>query len=208
MTATVDQFLAEVRSHLGDGETAGRTRYGEWWGVPSMQWCAVFLAYCAARVDGLDKIVPRESYANQMIRWYQSQGRLRTQPRVGAVAGFDWSGGRSIDRIGHVSLIEAVHSDGTITTLGGNEDNRVMRRRRSTAYVVAYGYPVYGTGHPRTIRLGSTGETVKLLQRLLGVVADGVFGPLTEAAVRTFQRRHGLAVDGIVGPQTWTALGR
>jgi hypothetical protein len=39
------------------------------------------------------------------------------------------------------------------------------------------------------------------------VAADGVFGPITERAVKRFQRSNGLLVDGIVGPQTRAALG-
>ncbi len=31
---------------------------------------------------------------------------------------------------------------------------------------------------------------------------DGLYGPMTEAAVERFQRSHGLAIDGVVGPQT------
>jgi len=31
---------------------------------------------------------------------------------------------------------------------------------------------------------------------------DGLFGPLTEGAVKRFQGTHGLATDGVVGPQT------
>jgi len=49
-------------------------------------------------------------------------------------------------------------------------------------------------------------ELVKKVQAKVGVAADGVFGPKTEAAVRDFQRAQGLAPDGIVGPKTWAAL--
>src|ERR671915_731046 len=31
---------------------------------------------------------------------------------------------------------------------------------------------------------------------------DGLYGPMTEAAVERFQRSHGLAIDGVVGQQT------
>jgi peptidoglycan hydrolase-like protein with peptidoglycan-binding domain len=60
-------------------------------------------------------------------------------------------------------------------------------------------------GRP-TLRRPSTGEQVKLVQAKVGVIADGNFGPKTEAAVRAFQRNHGLVPDGIVGPKTWAAL--
>jgi hypothetical protein len=55
----------------------------------------------------------------------------------------------------------------------------------------------------RTVRGGG----VRSLQRVLGLPADGVFGPNTESAVKRFQRRHGLTVDGVVGPMTRRALG-
>ena len=54
--------------------------------------------------------------------------------------------------------------------------------------------------------LSSSGELVKKVQAKVGVPADGIFGPKTEAAVRTFQSAHGLDPDGIVGPKTWRAL--
>ncbi|WP_332693769.1 peptidoglycan recognition protein family protein [Halalkalibacter lacteus] len=50
------------------------------------------------------------------------------------------------------------------------------------------------------------GEDVKLIQRALNVRVDGLYGPLTEQAVRKYQRREAIAVDGIVGSQTWRRL--
>ena len=53
----------------------------------------------------------------------------------------------------------------------------------------------------------SRGSGVSALQRMLGVSADGVFGPQTQKAVKAYQRNHGLTADGIAGPQTRSKLG-
>ncbi len=52
---------------------------------------------------------------------------------------------------------------------------------------------------------------VRPLQQLLNarnhpVAVDGIFGPLTESAVKAFQQGAGLTADGIVGPLTWPKL--
>lgn len=57
-----------------------------------------------------------------------------------------------------------------------------------------------------TLRRGSRGPAVRIVQREVGVNADGIFGPQTEAAVRAFQLNHGLVNDGIVGPKTWQSI--
>jgi peptidoglycan hydrolase-like protein with peptidoglycan-binding domain len=64
---------------------------------------------------------------------------------------------------------------------------------------------------------GSRGDAVKGVQEEFqfrnlsgvpsqGVQVDGIFGPMTNAAVRGFQQALGIVVDGIVGPVTWRAL--
>ena len=59
----------------------------------------------------------------------------------------------------------------------------------------------------KPLKRGSHGARVVKVQRWLGIGADGIFGPATQAAVKRFQRSHGLTADGIVGPATWGALG-
>ncbi len=54
-----------------------------------------------------------------------------------------------------------------------------------------------------TIRQGSSGDPVKKWQSIIGVTADGKFGPATAAATKKWQSSHGLTADGIVGPATW-----
>jgi len=58
------------------------------------------------------------------------------------------------------------------------------------------------------LKVGSTGDEVKKLQQQLGITADGIFGPQTQAAVKAYQQKSGLAVDGIVGSQTSGSLTR
>ena len=67
---------------------------------------------------------------------------------------------------------------------------------------------------PSVIKLGSTGDDVKRLQRVLArslqIDLDhpitGVFDQALDTAVRGVQQELGVPVDGIVGPVTWGAL--
>src|SRR5690606_28221162 len=65
---------------------------------------------------------------------------------------------------------------------------------------------------PVIVRPGMSGPEVRAVQVALvaagyPIIADGTYGPRTEAAVRDFQARNGLEVDGLSGPATQHALG-
>jgi len=65
---------------------------------------------------------------------------------------------------------------------------------------------------PSMLSLGDRGPEVRRLQERLnqqgaGLVADGDYGRMTQAAVMSFQAQKGLTPDGVCGPATWAALG-
>jgi len=60
-------------------------------------------------------------------------------------------------------------------------------------------------GSHATIRVGSKSADVATWQQFLGLPADGIFGPATQAATIAFQKSQGLTADGVVGPATWGA---
>jgi peptidoglycan hydrolase-like protein with peptidoglycan-binding domain len=78
---------------------------------------------------------------------------------------------------------------------------------------------------PKTVSYGSSGATVKALQRRLNdryehgflsatpytfhypLQVDGSFGSQTLAAVKDYQQQQDVKADGVVGPHTWHRLG-
>ncbi|MFI8092321.1 peptidoglycan-binding protein [Streptomyces sp. NPDC086080] len=68
---------------------------------------------------------------------------------------------------------------------------------RTRDAVVAYG------------RMGPEVIEAQCLLRRVGISpgdVDGIFGPLTRNAVKRLQIRDGLVADGVIGPRTWAAL--
>ena len=71
--------------------------------------------------------------------------------------------------------------------------------------------PITLAGCPM-LKMGARGNITKWLQKRLNKLgfncgtADGIFGAMTQAAIKAFQRAHNLVADGIVGPKTWSKL--
>ena len=109
------------------------------------------------------------------------------------------------------SLQRALHLD--VDGVFGSGTARAVRRFQRRHHMDADA--VVGPGTWRAIRRSlrsrrsraGKSSSVRVLQRELGISADGVFGPGTSGAVKAFQRDRGLTADGVVGPATWSALG-
>ena len=111
-------------------------------------------------------------------------------------------------RSGHYS------SSGKVNVYPADNNGHVLWRRGKTVHASkildpsvfkdAPEAPLYSA--PVILRIGSTGDAVALVQKKVGVEADGWFGPITEDAVKDYQRSEGLVPDGIVGPITMKAM--
>ena len=215
-------MLAAARKLLGTTEHPPGSNHNlvtQWYGFDG-PWCDMAVSYEAAHSDNLAAICGKFANTVAHARAFQSRGRWHFGlggARAGDIVFFDWYGTRSIANIDHVGLIEAVHSNGTITTLEGNTSDRFLRRVRNASCVVGYGRPAYGDSAPMPpsdgqLRVGSKGKAVEQLQANLNKVmgtklaTDGIFGAATKNALEAFQRRLKLAVDGVYGPHTAAAM--
>jgi putative chitinase len=98
--------------------------------------------------------------------------------------------------VGDIVKMTKLVNGGTI----GLED-RKHHYERALNILDGNGY-IDSTPEPEAIRIGSTGDTVKKVQKKLGLDADGIFGKVTQQYVMEWQINNGLTPDGIVGPKT------
>jgi cell wall-associated NlpC family hydrolase len=116
------------------------------------------------------------------------QRDLGLSPADGIFGHGTWKAVRRFQRNHHLTI------DGIVGTVTWKLVHDGRKRARTSS---AHG----------SVRVEGRGSAVSLLQRRLGISADGVFGPGTARSVRSFQKAHGLTADGVVGPSTWSALG-
>ena len=116
-------------------------------------------------------------------------------------------------------LLRAHGKNVVVDGVFGQATETAVRQLQTAGGVAADGI-VGAQTWPRLIvqvKRGSRGDAVRGVQEEFefrnlsgdpnqGVQVDGIFGPMTDQAVRGFQDALGIGVDGIVGPLTWRAL--
>lgn len=146
---TPDALLNVARSQLGYVEGKNNaTKYGAWYGMNNVAWCAMFVSWCAHQAGFSTSSIPKHAYTPSGAEFFQKQKRWFTRPAVGDIVYYKFPG---MGRISHVGIVETVHKDGSITAIEGNTDEaggrtggKVMRKKRSS-YIAGYGRPTYVT---------------------------------------------------------------
>lgn len=158
MTApTLSATLAVARSLLGIREVppgSDLTPIGAEYGWNGVAWCDMTVSLIGKRASGTWDWLGRFAYTVAHAQWFERAGHWHAfseAPRPGDVVFFDWQipydrTARSIGKIDHVGIVEAVQSDGNIVVINGNYNQRVERTVfNPRTCVVGYGRPTYAT---------------------------------------------------------------
>jgi len=164
LSATRSQIVSVARGQIGNSEAnGGCLKYGP---CRDYDWCAMFATW-VWRTAGVDD-VPSSWVARDLGEWGVQHGlfKRRTSTSDGDPQPGDWAiyGPPDGQTGGHVSVVSAAFSDGRISTVDGNVDDRVLERtidpdtqRAGTDNVLISGYviPPGVTAPTRTAFAGS-----------------------------------------------------
>lgn len=229
MPCTAKKVIKIARSQRGYHESprgSNKTKYGKEYGMNGSAWCAIFVWWCFKHADAPELFFggKKTAYVPALADYYIAHKRIvkKTHGKMGDIVFFDFDHNGNSDHVGfiykkkdsnHYYTIEG--NTGTTNQANGGE---VMIRCRNLSQISRIARPKYlkpkkvvkkgkaDTKKFPLLKKGSKGKYVKLLQKLLKIKADGIFGVSTEKAVRKFQKAHKLKVDGQVGAKTWKAL--
>lgn len=170
-----------------------------------MQMCTDVSADFTKLVDGVPELLYMSGHAGSFIG-------LRT------FDGHTYNVIESTGSWGRKILYSWVDPDGTRRRWKGGEKNGKWAKHGKMTPWVSYGATPTPIPTPTPtvikvkvncelpiIKVGSKGKDVKVWQTIVGVTADGDFGPNTKAATIKFQKSVNIAQDGIVGKDSWTA---
>ena len=134
-------IVAVAQSQIGN---VGGEPYWRWWGLSHrVEWCAIFVSWCADQCGYLDAgVLPKTAGVRPYVDWFKERGQWQGreyEPVPGDIIFFDWEGDGLADHVGIVEKTE----NGLVYTIEGNTGDKCAERR----YTVGR-EPIYGFGHP------------------------------------------------------------
>ena len=135
--AIVEVALTQVGNEGGEP-------YWSWWGLDyRVEWCAIFVSWCADQCGYLDAgVLPKMEGVCPYVDWFIERGQWQGrdyEPSPGDIIFFDWENDGLADHVGIVEKVE----DGLVYTIEGNTGDKCAERR----YPVGNA-PIYGFGLP------------------------------------------------------------
>ena len=176
--------------------------------VRELQVALISLGYLGGTPDGI-----YGTHTEKAIRAFQKKNGLKADGVAGAKtqALVYQKAGKSSASSGSSASTGTKTSSGSSSSSGTKSSSGSTSSAGTASSSAGSASSLFG-GNYATLRMGSTGARVKVLQqRLISLgylsgSADGKFGKITQAAVIAFQRAKSLTADGLAGKKTLTAL--
>ena len=117
-----NKFLQIANSQVGYKEQKdGSTKYGEWYGIPKGNWCAMFVSYCYDKCGLIPEVLPRTYWGcGDGYRAFGENGRAKRSgtyiPKAGDVIFFSNDNGATCYHTGIVTGCDGT----TVYTVEGN----------------------------------------------------------------------------------------
>lgn len=134
---TAKQFVAMAASQIGtmEGRSASgnwnnKTKYGDWYGLNGVAWCAMFVSWCAFMVGGLGTLVPKYASCFMGLKWFRDRDQTGYwPPRPGDIFIMRvynpgvWNADPDGWATAHTGIVEKYLGNGRIQTIEGNTNN-------------------------------------------------------------------------------------
>lgn len=136
----MNKIIEIAQAEIGYQEQEdNQTKYGKWFGLDSVPWCAIFVSWCYHMAGlPLGNLGFTKGFAGCQTgyRLFKEKGWIVSDPQPGDIVLFDWNGDGRFD---HAGIYESHYDFKRIYTIEGNTSMKnnsnggtVMRRIRNT----------------------------------------------------------------------------
>lgn len=135
-------ILTVAKTQIGN---IGGKPYWIWYGFNvRVEWCAIFVSWCANESGELNITVPKFARVEDGIAWYKQNNKWQSRdhkPNSGDLIFFDWNNDNDPDHVGIVDRLE----NGYIYTVEGNSNDECRQCVYLQNSNVIYGYGIVET---------------------------------------------------------------